>query len=369
MTPGTGTRTISGHPQPVTSRSTGETPPAAGQAGGRGQRPLASGAARCADAARTRGEPIAASAVPYRRYLLLEAPGAWGRAPDEGCLSPGLAPLLDRAGADAGMNVVLIRRAGRGRPAPGGDARRAWAIADTTVGSERVQWGSWAAPAELLGLDLTAPLPASAARSGPQRVALTCTNGKRDLCCAVRGRPVAEALSAVGGWDCWESSHLGGHRFAATVMLLPTGDMFGWLDPRTAVTAVERFDAGQFLLPHYRGRSGLPFPLQAALHTARVRLGDCRRHALTVTAASRVTAAAAPAGTGAGHGDAPGGQPGPADQWQVLVSHRAEPGRPSATYRVTVAGTAPSSALLSCGDDRPRAEVRYTAVAFCRVRP
>lgn len=30
---------------------------------------------RCADAARMRGEPLAASAAPYRRFLLLEVPG------------------------------------------------------------------------------------------------------------------------------------------------------------------------------------------------------------------------------------------------------------------------------------------------------
>lgn len=355
MTLDTGLRAIPGRPHAEAPRLTGETPHAAGQA-----RPLATGAARCADAALARGEPIGASAVPYHRYLLLEAPGSWGRTLDESSLGTGLAPLLDRVNADPGMNAVLIRRPGRQRPAPdGGGARLGWAVADTTAGSERVLWGSWSSPADLLGLDLAAPLPTSAARSGPQRVALTCTNGKRDQCCAVRGRPVAEALSAVDGWDCWESSHLGGHRFAATVMLLPTGDMFGWLDPRTAVTAVERFDAGQFLLPHYRGRSGLPFPVQAALHTTRVRLGDARRHALTVTAASPLTPAGACASVA---------QPAPADQWEVLVSHQVTPGRPSATYRVTVAGAAPSSALLSCGDDHPQAEVRYAATAFSRVR-
>jgi hypothetical protein len=354
MTRDTGLATIPGRPHPEASRRLGGA-----LREDVGEAPLAAGAARCADAARTRGEPIGASAVPYRRYLLLEAPGPWGCALDEKRLDAGLAPLFDRASAAAGLNVLLIRRPGRHRAVTDrrADRPRAWAIADTSARAERVLWGTWSSPDDLLSLDLTVPLPAAAAHSGPQKVVLTCTNGKRDLCCAVRGRPVAEALATVDGWDCWESSHLGGHRFAATVMLLPTGDMFGWLDPGTAVTAVERFDAGQLLLPHYRGRAGQPFPAQAALHAARARLGDARRGAFTVSAASRVPAV----------GQA-GSPQALTERWEVLVSHRPGPGATARAYQVTVAGATSSPALLSCGDDRPQAEVRYTAIAFSRVR-
>ena len=39
---------------------------------------------RCGDAARMRGEPLAASAAPYRRFLLLEVPGPWGSSALDG---------------------------------------------------------------------------------------------------------------------------------------------------------------------------------------------------------------------------------------------------------------------------------------------
>ena len=39
---------------------------------------------RCADSARMRGEPLAASAVRYRRFLLLEVPGPWGSSALDG---------------------------------------------------------------------------------------------------------------------------------------------------------------------------------------------------------------------------------------------------------------------------------------------
>jgi hypothetical protein len=350
MTRDTGSSAISGRAFPESFRRAGQEPS------------LPPSPSRCADAARARGEPIAASAARYRRYLLLEAAGPWGAsALDERHLTAPVARSLARAAADANANVLLIRRPGRQRPAPAvagtpettggaGGVARAWAVADTAPEAERVLWGTWETPGDLLGLDLTAALPARAASSGPQRVALICTNGKRDRCCAIHGRPVAETLAATPGWDSWESTHLGGHRFAATIMLLPTGDMFGRLDQRTAVAAVERFDAGQFLLSHYRGRSGQPLPAQAALHAAAVRLGDSRRHAFRLVTVKQ----------------GPDATPDDAERWEVLVSHHAERGA-EVTYRVTVARGTASPALLSCSDESPKAEARYAAVSVTRA--
>jgi hypothetical protein len=346
MTRDTGSPAIPGRAFPDASRRASEEPS------------LAPSLSRCADAALARGEPIAASAGRYRRYLLLEVPGPWGAAAlDERHVGARVAGWLARAAADANANVLLIRRPGRQRlPAASagsaGSAPRAWAMADTAPEAERVLWGSWETPDDLLRLDLAAPLPVTAGDSGPQRVALICTNGKRDQCCAIRGRPVAEALAAAPGWDSWESTHLGGHRFAATVMLLPTGDMFGRLDQPTAVAAVERFDAGQFLLSHYRGRSGQPLPAQAALHGAAVRLGDSRRHAFRLMEIQQV----------------PRAESDDAERWEVLVSHLAERGT-EVTYRVTVARGTPSPALLSCSDESPKAEARCAAVSVTRAGP
>jgi hypothetical protein len=344
-----GSSTISGHAFPEALPRTSGKPL------------VAPSLTRCADAARMRGEPIAASAAPYRRYLLLEAPGSWGTsALDERHFDARIAERLARASADANANVLLIRRPGRQRPTGAmpvrpvtggpGDSPRAWALADTAPGAERVLWGSWHTPDDLLGLDLAAALPDTAAASGPQQVALTCTNGKRDLCCAVHGRPVAETLAATPGWDSWESTHLGGHRFAATTMLLPTGDMFGWLDRRSAAAVVERFDAGHLLLSHYRGRSGQPMPVQAALHAAAIRLGDSRRQAFRLIEAVPIGAA----------------RPADAERWTVLVGHRAERGR-EVTYRVAVARATSAPGLLSCADELPKAESRYVAISFSRA--
>jgi hypothetical protein len=304
---------------------------------------------RCADAARARGASLRASAGRSARFLLLEVPGPWGaKALGGGNLPPDVTSELRASVAACDANVLLIRRPG-GR-AEGDGAGRAWALADTTAGVERVLWGAWREPAELLALDIAAAIPDSASASGAQRVALVCTNGKRDQCCAVRGRPVAAALTAGTDWDTWECTHLGGHRFAATMLLLPSGDMFGWLDAESALEVTRRFDAGELAAAHHRGRCGQPVPVQAALHVVAAALGDPRRYALRALSARRVAA-----------GPADGADE--ADRWEVDVIHQAGPGSGTA-YRVQLTGRRLAPAFLSCADDAPKTETDYELVSF-----
>jgi hypothetical protein len=331
-------------------------------------------ASRCADAAKMRGESLAASAVRYRRFFLLEVPGPWGSsALDESHLDAGAAARIAATTAANDLHVVLIRRPGRrpsARLSAQPSARQsaaphplAWAIADTSPGAEYIRWGSWSRPDDLLSLDLATiasadpgsadPASADPASADPgsadsgrgQRgVALVCTNGKRDGCCALRGRPVAAAIAAAG-WDTWECSHLGGHRFAATLLLLPSGDMFGQLDPESAVEALRQFDARRLMLSNYRGRCGDPVLVQAALHVAAVRLGDCRRGAFRVSA-----------------------ERSGADRCEVDVTHLAGDSGQQSVYRVTLAGYRRAPALLSCADTEPKSEIHYEAVGFARLR-
>jgi hypothetical protein len=322
----------------------------------------------CADATLLRGEPIAASALHCLRFLLLEVPGPWGRSGlDESHLEPGVARALEDAADANDVRVVLIRRPGRHPGAGDQPGNLAWAIADTSPGAGRILWGTWQRPADLLDLDLAATIPVTADATGPQRVALVCTNGKRDLCCAVRGRPVAAAIADATGWDTWESSHLGGHRFAATVLLLPSGEMFGQLDPESAIEVLRQFDAGRIVPSHYRGQCAQPVAAQAALHVAAVRLGDFRRGALEVAS---LRPGLAGAGTGWPEPTAAWTATGrvAADLWEAEVIHRAGDGGPEAAYRVTLTGSRLAPALLSCGDTEPKAEVRYEAIAFTRIR-
>jgi hypothetical protein len=122
---------------------------------------------------------------------------------------------------------------------------------------------------------------------------------------------------------------------------------------------MKRFDQGQLMLSHHRGRAGQSFPVQAALHAAAVRLGDFRRGALRVSEARRIPAAAPG-----------GGQPGlSADEselWEVEVIHRTQHS-PGIAYRAVMAGSKLAPTFLSCSDGIAKAEVQYETHSFTRI--
>jgi hypothetical protein len=93
---------------------------------------------------------------------------------------------------------------------------------------------------------------------------LVCTHAKRDRCCATLGRPIADTLAALHPEATWEVSHVGGHRFAGNLVVLPEGLVYGGLDVATAVRAANLHHAGRLDLTHLRGRSALARSEQAA---------------------------------------------------------------------------------------------------------
>ncbi len=115
------------------------------------------------------------------------------------------------------------------------------------------------------------------------RAFLVCRNGARDPCCTLYGADVSRALGdrAV---DC---THLGGHRFAANVLVLPDNLMFGRLRADSAVALAAELEAGRLPLDHLRGRCSLEPVQQAAEILLRRELGiqdlDGLRHVAGTT--------------------------------------------------------------------------------------
>ncbi|NIT12819.1 MAG: sucrase ferredoxin, partial [Candidatus Dadabacteria bacterium] len=57
---------------------------------------------------------------------------------------------------------------------------------------------------------------------------LICTHGSYDQCCGTRGVELYNKLSAIEEkFDVWQTTHLGGHRFASNILLLPEGIYYG----------------------------------------------------------------------------------------------------------------------------------------------
>jgi hypothetical protein len=100
-----------------------------------------------------------------------------------------------------------------------------------------------------------------------------CTHGKRDPCCARRGRPLARALKAARPEQTWEIGHIGGHRFAATFLAFPHGLAFGRVPAAAGPRIVAALEAGEIDLEHVRGRAGDPPVVQAAESFVRRELG------------------------------------------------------------------------------------------------
>lgn len=308
----------------------------------------------CATGSRTLSEPLSATAATARTWLLIEQPGPWGSKALTGShLDPELGRALEEAAAPHGVRVALIRRPGRhadrhgaapGRAflahtAPGNSWMRGTVLewADPGHGEQR-RHGSRTSPhhradaddahRQLRELDfaaLGAGDPSSlAARWQPHRgepLVLVCTNGKRDRCCALRGRPLAAELDASATADTWEVTHIGGHRFAPTLLVLPYGYAYGRADAPSVKAAVEGVREGRVVTTGCRGRSTWERPGQAADLAVREHTGESRADALTVTAVQTAGA-----------------------HWSVAVTHAD--GR---RWRVTIAAEAGTPTPTSCG--------------------
>ncbi len=217
---------------------------------------------RCSSSSEEREESLVGSASTVRSFLLVEAPGTWGLDAVRDNRLP--APVKSRLAREAnrnGVRLLFIRRHGRRRSraitvfAAHADPLRPWL--ETTALD---------APEDLLGIDLASlgagRSPGLAPRSAP--LFLVCTHGRHDVCCAERGRPVAAALHEVMAESTYEVSHIGGDRFAGNLLVLPHGLYYGRLTPQASVALARGHIEGHLDLEHLRGRSGYPFPVQAA---------------------------------------------------------------------------------------------------------
>lgn len=188
----------------------------------------------------------------WRAWLLLEHNGPWPPDPLDADLGHREREAVREAEA-LGIRVQLIRRPGRSRL-----ARR---------GEEHVVFACWSGGAHpwlrrwtrdsLATLDLaalaagTAP-PLGTPVAGPQF--LVCTHARRDLCCARFGLPLARDLARERPGQVWETTHVGGHRYAANLVILPDALYYGPVDTPSATAAITAYLRGQVSPDRYRGR-------------------------------------------------------------------------------------------------------------------
>ena len=301
------------------------------------------GGPRCSDVSRESGEPMAGTAPRADVWVAVEHTPGWGDA--------------DLTRSAHGVRVLMVRRR-RERPdsgaastteslggtsdvgaslRTGATGARVWV--GYATGTPTLRVGQVDRPDAVAGWDLSA-IAAGSMRdwgaSDADPLLLVCANGRRDRCCGHSGGRLADSLWRGPFADrVLTCTHLGGHRFAPTALLLPIGALHGRLDqPRAAglLTAATRGFMGADTL---RGHSTLDQPAQVA-----------EVHARTIT----------------GHGGlAP---------LQVALTASDDPDRMGATVRgwnTSIAGESlelalirtSSPALLSCGRD-PEATAHWS---------
>ena len=215
----------------------------------------------CSFVAEAAGDAREGTAPPADQWFLLEHPGPWGRVPltQSGIDARAVAAIGTWAAENRGR-ALLIRRPGRSaRPT----APRRWFRVDSRPGREAIRTGAFDHEHELAAAVDSPGQP----YDGPLH--LVCSHGRHDTCCAVRGRPLVAALEAIDPTPTWECSHLGGCRFAPTLVLLPHGYMFGNVPPDDAAGVIKHYDAGLLDPRWLRGRTCCPPVVQAAQHHAR----------------------------------------------------------------------------------------------------
>ena len=223
----------------------------------------------CSELSLAAGESLAGTATQGVDWLLVEVRGAWGR---DAVKDSGLVPAVrDELAAYRGK-VILIRRP---------DRRSGCAVVRVVV---RENGGTASrvdlATHEQFALD---DLPRGDGIAAP--LFLVCTHGRRDACCARLGAPLYDALGRhVAPEQLWQASHLGGHRFAPNVLVLPHGIQLGRIPPSRAREVVDAVTDGRIPLDLYRGRTLYSPRVQAAEIAARVATDSDRVDALALVA-------------------------------------------------------------------------------------
>jgi hypothetical protein len=211
-----------------------------------------------------------------RAWLLIEHPGPWPHEAAETVLPDPLGGLVSSA-AELGIRVQMIRRPGRRM----GDGRGVYAgwTAGAAPWLRRASWDGISGPD--LRLDLRLDLEKLAAGSAlgfgsvvGEPVFLVCTHAQRNACCARLGGPLVQVLAARYPGQVFQTTHVGGHRFAANLVILPHGLYYGPVGVAEATAAIDAYQRGTVTAGRYRGRAGQPRPIQEAEHEALARAGS-----------------------------------------------------------------------------------------------
>ena len=215
----------------------------------------------CTDHAIACGEPLPGTAALADRHLFMRWPkGRWRR------------PRFDATGLSEQLRAEMQAASGQGRYV---------GLVDLADGPEL----------ELLSFpDATSIVPRDQAHAAEliaqwrmgvtlsdnrlqRRVILCCTDAKTDACCARYGFPVFKALAAAApafNLDVLQCTHIGGCRFAPSVIVMPDRQRYGRLTPAAVPEFLGMVARNNIYLPAYKGNPELNELEQSAEAATRI---------------------------------------------------------------------------------------------------
>ena len=231
----------------------------------------------CALANLLAGEDPIGSATPFDQLFLLQVPPLWERiALDTAAVPAGVRQALVPA-AQAKKSAYVLLIDGQASLAEGESRvifyRKPWGPEAAYVASEylvadhataelirklseqdlaRAAKETSTPPEGFLGIHL----PGLRRLPDPTRDLHVCTHGERDGCCGTYGEAAYRRIAGAAlppGTRAWRISHFGGHRFAPTLMDLPSGRIWGKLTEPTLDAIVHRSGSVSDLSTMYRG--------------------------------------------------------------------------------------------------------------------
>ena len=218
----------------------------------------------CSELSRRAGERSMGTASTGAVWLLLEYPHGWGRhAFEESALPPEVKQFFNGSMARIRHSRLLFIKTDRGRR----DSRMNLFVVRCREREPFVVRLGLEKYFDALKYDLAEiasgrDLQGGELCDGP--LFLVCTHGRRDKCCAKFGVPLYNALREQAGERVWQSSHVGGDRFAGNLVCFPHGLFYAHATPEAGRRVVDAYRAGRVLTDEFRGRACYSHYIQAA---------------------------------------------------------------------------------------------------------
>ncbi len=241
----------------------------------------------CSAFAQQQGEPLVGTAPFTRRFVLIECPQPWAEAMEQSSgLPTDLAAQITSWGnqwPDTRFLLFTGQRSPSGSPkvlslsprrllffeAPENGLQAYQAMQIEGVAPDRLT----TAIADYFTARSQGKWPPTA-RPLAGRHWFICTHGRHDRCCGRYGYPLYRQVTALvasldqaqrlpsHGVHIWQVSHIGGHRFAPTLIDLPEGRYYGAITLEDCESLLQRQGSLVRLSRIYRGWALLPKPVQ-----------------------------------------------------------------------------------------------------------